>query len=193
MLNHTTEIWKDIKDFEGNYQVSNLGRIRSIRTSQGTYRERIKKTSISNAGYEQVNLFKNNESFTKMVHRLVAESFITNPLNKKTVNHINGIKTDNTSTNLEWNTHSENLIHASNTGLIDKIKCRDRMIGTKYNSKSKYHNVSYDSNRQKWIGSIKVNKKTIGQKRFATEEEAALYVNQLIDLHGLNRPKNVVV
>ena len=193
MLNHTTEIWKDIKDFEGHYQVSSLGRIRSIRTSQATYRERIKKTSISNAGYEQVNLFKNNESFTKMVHRLVAESFITNPLNKKTVNHINGIKTDNASTNLEWNTHSENLIHASNTGLIDKIKCRDRMIGTKYNSKSKYHNVSYDSNRQKWIGSIKVNKKTIGQKRFDTEEEAALYINHLIDLHGLNRPKNVVV
>ena len=193
MLNHTTEIWKDIKDFEGNYQVSNLGRIRSIRTSQGTYRERIKKTSISNAGYEQVNLFKNNESFTKMVHRLVAESFITNPLNKRTVNHINGIKTDNTSTNLEWNTHSENLIHASNTGLIDKIKCRDRMIGTKYNSKSKYHNVSYDSNRQKWIGSIKVNKKTKGQKRFDTEEEAALYINHLIDLYGLNRPKNVIV
>ena len=46
MLNHTTEIWKDIKDFEGNYQVSSLGRIRSIRTSQGTYRERIKKKKL---------------------------------------------------------------------------------------------------------------------------------------------------
>ena len=71
MLNQSTETWKDVIDFEGHYQVSNLGRLRSIRTSQGTYRERLKKTFISNQGYEQVNLFKNNKSYTTystMIH-----------------------------------------------------------------------------------------------------------------------------
>lgn len=193
MLKHSTEIWKDIKDFEGHYQVSNLGRLRSIRTSQGTYRERLKKTFISNQGYEQVNLFKNNKSYTLIVHRIIAEAFIPNTMNKETVNHIDGNKLNNNISNLEWNTYSENHLHAFNTGLKDVEKCRKRMIGTKFNSKSKYHNVSFDKSRNKWIGGIKVNKKIIGQKRFDTEKEAALYVNHLIDTHGLDRPKNVVV
>lgn len=194
MLNNniTTEIWKDVLDFEGHYQVSNLGNVRSIRTSQGTYRERLKKTYLDRNGYENVDLWKHNKSYKKLVHRLVAQAFIANPENKETVNHLDGVKNNNLLTNLEWATQSENLIHASNNNLIDKEACRQRMIGTKWkNANSKFHNVSYDKSRNKWKASIKLNKKTVGQKRFDTEIEAAEHVNYLLDLHGLDdRPRN---
>lgn len=194
MINTVNEIWKDIPEFEGHYQVSNLGRVRSIRTSQGTYRERLKKTYLDRNGYENIDLFKQNKQHKHLVHRLVAKAFLPNPSNKPNINHKDAVKHNNVLLNLEWCTQSENLIHASENNLIDKEACRKRMIGTKWkNANSRYHNVSYDKSRDKWKASIKVNKKTVGQKRFNTEIEAAKHVNYLLDLYEItDRPKNII-
>jgi hypothetical protein len=105
------EIWKTIKEFE-DYQVSTLGNIRSLKFGK----ERILKKNINSSGYFCCNISINvSKSF--YLHRLIAESFIYNPENKKEINHINGIKTDNRIENLEWCTRSENMKHAYVTGL----------------------------------------------------------------------------
>jgi hypothetical protein len=99
------EIWKPIDGFENLYEVSNLGRVKSL----------IKNILLSQnkgSGYCRVSLTKNKKSKSKLVHRLVAKSFIPNPENKKFINHINGIKDDNRVSELEWSTSSENNKHA---------------------------------------------------------------------------------
>jgi hypothetical protein len=75
------------------------------------------KPSLSSNGYYRVSLCNKNKIKTYKIHRLVAEAFINNSQNKKNVNHINGIKTDNRVENLEWSTSSENNLHAYKIGL----------------------------------------------------------------------------
>lgn len=122
-----SEIWKDIPQFSDYYQASNKGRVRSkdrmvIRTRNGIKHSyfrpgRILKSHIEGSGYSQTLItFPGFKKHLKM-HRLVAFAWIDNPLNKRCINHKNGIKTDNRVENLEWNTHGENLIHAHATGL----------------------------------------------------------------------------
>lgn len=108
------EIWKDISGFEGLYQVSNLGRIKST-FREGTKGGIIKQFVINH--YLKVNLHKQGKSHFIYTHRLVALAFVPNPENKPQINHINGRKHDNRSVNLEWVTSAENLEHALNTGL----------------------------------------------------------------------------
>lgn len=120
------EQWKDIEGYEGFYQVSNCGRVKSLAREtnaviQMNTEDRIKKASQKGKdGYLTVQLYKNNTAKSVYVHRLVAESFIPNPLKKKTVNHKNGNKQDNRVENLEWMTYKENNKHAYDTGLNDE-------------------------------------------------------------------------
>lgn len=133
-----TEIWRDIKGYEGLYQVSNLGRVKSLeRLVKGRYNnlqrcpEKIKQPSErrnkdSKQGYLALQLYKDNKAQNCYIHRLVAEAFIPNPQGKETVNHINGDKHDNRAINLEWCTYTENNKHAYITGLNDKKHRRNR-------------------------------------------------------------------
>lgn len=102
-----TEIWKDVKGFEGLYRVSNTGKVLSL-PRNGTNGS-IRKQSIDKDGYKQIILFKDNKKYYKRVHRLVAEAFIPNLKEKPEINHLNNNRKDNRVENLEWCTNKENL------------------------------------------------------------------------------------
>lgn len=112
------EVWKDVKGFEGLYQVSNIGNVKRL---AGKYcpNERLIFRLVDRDGYSRRTLCKDGKCKQMTEHRLVATAFIDNLNNKETVNHINGIKTDNRVENLEWNTQQENKEHAVRTGLMD--------------------------------------------------------------------------
>ncbi|MEG6615375.1 NUMOD4 motif-containing HNH endonuclease [Peptococcaceae bacterium 1198_IL3148] len=114
-----TEIWKDIEGFEGFYQISNYGRVKSLGGWCGTAKrkERIRAVHLTHDGYEKVRLIHGGKDKTVRVHRLVAEAFIPNPENKDTVNHKDGNKRNNHVSNLEWVDRSEQMIHAYKLGL----------------------------------------------------------------------------
>lgn len=195
VLNSNNEIWIDIENFEGRYQISNHGNCRSIQNNHGTYRIKEKRayTRSSTCKYLYVNLSKKDVSHTDAVHRLVAKAFIPNPDNKPMVNHLDGDKLNNNAWNLEWVTCSENHKHAFATGLRNAQHCIDRFLGKKYGNDSKYHNVSWDTTRGKWKASLKHNRKTVCQKRFDSEIDAALYVNFALDSIGdTERPRNII-
>ncbi len=107
----TTAIeWKSGKGFEGQYEVSNTGLIKSLKGKE----EKILKSRVhSKTGYVTVVLSDNGSKYSRLVHRLVAEAFIENPENKPEVNHIDENKENNNLSNLEWNTHKENSNHGT--------------------------------------------------------------------------------
>lgn len=121
------EIWKDIKGYEGLYQISNLGRIKSfLRFNGHKYINREKILKWQNNNYPTVRLANNGQIKQYLVHRLVAETFIPNYENKPCVNHKNGNKKDNRADNLEWVTHKENTVHAYNHNLIKKTSIKKK-------------------------------------------------------------------
>lgn len=124
-IDHTNERWKDIPGYEGMYQVSNLGRVKSmarvICNGKGYYlsKEKILKPNVLAKGYLQVELQKNRKRHCLQVHRIVAATFIDNPHKDlyNQVNHLNGNKQDNRVWNLEWCNNSINQLHAWRIGL----------------------------------------------------------------------------
>lgn len=101
---------KDIKGFEGLYQISDEGRVYSA------YSKKYLKLRKDKDGYLLVNLYKDKKQYTKKVHRLVAEAFIDNPEGKKEVNHIDCQRDNNCVSNLEWMTHRDNVIYQAEQG-----------------------------------------------------------------------------
>lgn len=119
------EIWKDVVGYEGLYEVSNLGGVRSAgRLARGRsdsmrlLKPRVLKPNIGTTGYYFVNLCKHGRQRSTRVHRLVAEAFIANPGGLPFVNHKDGVKTNNRMDNLEWCTCQYNTLHAHRIGLV---------------------------------------------------------------------------
>ena len=146
------EIWKDIKGYEGLYQVSNLGRISSntgyIKRKDGRlfFKEgRILKNTSSGVGYYQVKLCKDAIKINIRNHRAVAEAFIPNPENKPEVNHIDGNKQNNRVDNLEWCSYNENLKHAYNNKLRQVTELQ-KEAASKNGKKSSKTTLQYDKN-----------------------------------------------
>ena len=115
------EQWKPIEGTDNDYEVSNLGRVRSMKQYYGVI-GRIMPQTIQRSGYHYVMLHVNNKPTCRRVHRLVAKAFIPNPDNLPEINHIDGNKQNNAASNLEWATRRENTIHAYANGLINPMR-----------------------------------------------------------------------
>lgn len=134
-IEEAIEVWKDIKGYEGLYQISNLGRVKSLsrtitvidnnRIYSKTLKQKILYQELHNKGYLNVTLYKNKKYKTLYVHRLVAEAFIDNYQSKSQVNHIDGNRKHNNVLNLEWVTNQENNQYAFDSGLrkTKKVIC----------------------------------------------------------------------
>lgn len=106
------EIWKNIPGFNGDYQISNYGRIKSFKRKE----PKILKQGYDGRKYRKIMLCKNGKRTNPAVHTLVAKLFVPNPKNKPTVNHIDCNKDNNRADNLEWMTYSENSLHGRKNG-----------------------------------------------------------------------------
>ena len=126
------EIWKSVIGYEGFYEVSNQGRVRSVdriviqplngMPTKCLYKGRILKLTIDKFGYVLTSLSKLGKIKTFRVHRFVGLCFLPNPENKKTINHKDGNKLNNNEYNLEWSSQLENNRHANESLLIKRIK-----------------------------------------------------------------------
>jgi hypothetical protein len=135
------EEYRVIEGFDGKYLVSNLGNVystkRNIQMATTTYTDKRKGTTF-NTSYKRVGLSHKGKKKLYPVHRLVATAFIPNPENKRTVNHKDGNKLNNTIDNLEWATDAENIQHAYDTGLNSqrfKLKVDEEMANHLFNSR----------------------------------------------------------
>jgi hypothetical protein len=154
-MENKIEIWKNVVNYEGLYQVSNLGRVRSLHFGK----EKLLKNSLSPIGYYRVSLNKNGKTYTRNIHLLVAECFLNHKTDgtvRLVVDHINKIKTDNYITNLRVITNREN--------------CSNRI--KEYTSK--YTGVCFWKKRKVWKATIQINKKMINIGCYKTEIEAHL-------------------
>lgn len=156
------EIWKDIQGYDGYYQVSNLGRVKSLSRNvfcgMGYYlkKEKILKPTMRKDGYQVVGLYIENISENFLVHRLVATAFVKNLFNKEKVIHIDFIKHNNNSNNLEWTNLLETVCH--------------QMSNQK--SSSEFIGVTFRKDRNNWLSNITINRKLIHIGSFKTQEEA---------------------
>jgi hypothetical protein len=149
------EIWKEIEGTDGKYLISSHGRVKGLSPN---YYGKILSQHISVWGYYYVRVLDKSKS----VHRIVAKEFVPNPDNKKCVNHINGIRTDNRVENLEWLSHSENSIH----GVLRVKPTKSIGVGKSYNNK--YYARARLNGKVKHIGT------------FLTEELASKAVKEFI-------------
>jgi len=123
------EIWKDIEGYEGYYQVSDLGKVRSlnrvvahIKNGPTKYKGRLLKPGLNNKGYKQVNLCRTRKSKMRTVHKLVAEAFLSNPENFPIVMHLDDNPLNNMPSNLKWGTQQDNMADMDAKGRRAKSK-----------------------------------------------------------------------
>jgi len=153
------QVWKPVAGFGSKYLISKNGAVVSIQPGK---RNKFLSKRIDRGGYQTVRLNKDGITSTHFIHRLIAAAYIPNPDNKRFINHINGIKTDNRIENLEWCTHAENIRHAYGRGLI-KIKSKsvfNKCTGEEYPSikqAAKAVKISYGTCRNYLNGNIKTN------------------------------------
>lgn len=167
------EIWKDIKDYEGLYQVSNLGRVKSLdRFNSRGFKIKGKILQIQNhQGYQSVKLY-NNGNIRFLIHRLVAIAFLPNLENKETVNHKDFNRNNNNINNLEWKNQRENNTHYTNS----------------LNTESKYTGVFLDKRDNTWFSSIKTNGVLKYLGRSKNEEDCAkMYQEELQKINNNNK------
>ena len=153
-----SEIWKDIKGYEGQYQVSNIGRVKSVDRldASGHHRkEKILRPTLDKDSYYKYGLCKNGKMKTFHTHTLVAKAFIPNPDNKPCIDHINTDRTDNRVENLRWCTNKEN--HNNPLSLINHCKAssipvlqftKQGVFIKKYNSATEVANTIKISSQQ---------------------------------------------
>ena len=173
------ETWKDIKGYEGLYQVSNMGRVKSLertvtsKNGSKQYRkERILKPRPNGKGYLRVNLFKSSsETKDFYIHRLVCEAFHENPENKPCVNHIDENKTNNTASNLEWCTYKENSNHGTRNARMAKgvAKALSKPVGqyTREGELIKVWQSTREVERQLGFAHLAISKVARGKRKTA--------------------------
>ena len=182
MLN-STETWRPVVGYEGDYEVSDHGRVRVVKEGRKRVRPvgSILPQFVQSTGrYKTVHLYKDNKGLTVRVHRLVALAFIPNPDNKPQVNHKDSDWSNNHVSNLEWVTASENRKHAYDAGRVSVMT----VLGRQFNGSSTYRYVYWDSNRNKWTAGMKIDGKMHNVGRFNTEIEAAKAAYDYLDLIG---------
>ena len=163
------EVWKDIKGYEGMYQVSNFGRVKSFDRYDkhgALWLGKILSNKPKKTGYVNVKFSVDGKRSVKLVHRLVAEAFIPNIENKPEVNHKDGNKSNNKVSNLEWVTSRENTLHGIEKGLI-KYNKEALARGQKKSAelmKRKVRQVSIDGESLREFNSIKEAAETIGRR-----------------------------
>lgn len=156
------EIWKPVKDYEGYYEISNFGKVKSLQRmvngkggKQRVNKERILRPCFAE-GYPFVKLNVNKKGFTAKIHRLVAIAFVPNPNNYPIVHHKNEIKSDHSIDNLEWCNNRINVSYSTN----------------KENTYSKQIGVTYAKKINRWISGTNIKDKTVYFGCFKTEQEA---------------------
>ena len=119
--NNQEEIWRDVKGYEGYYQVSNLGNVKTLHANKG-HTTRLMTIVTHPRGYRQVPLCKDGKHKVLLVHRLVAEAFVPNPNpnNYNEVNHIDENKCNNSADNLEWVSHGDNCRYGTRNARISE-------------------------------------------------------------------------
>lgn len=142
------EVWKDIPEYEGLYQISTLGRIKGFQTG-----EKILRPSKTKIGYFHTTLCKEGNHRDILIHRLVALTFLPNPENKPTVDHINRDKEDNRLENIRWATHSEQYIN-------------------KHYANDDTNQRNIRKHRLRWVVQIERDRQVLFRKSYATLQEA---------------------
>ena len=190
-----TEIWKPVVGYLGFYEISNLGRVKSLKDNLGRDRELILKPQKRKDGYFTIELKRS----TKFLHRIVAEAFIPNPENKPQVNHKDSNRENNQTGNLEWVTASENILHGYKYGNIKPTRHR---LGAQ-TGEGEFRQIYLDQRRTRWVASVeylnekgkKVGRKTFSIKKYGSETAkllAANSVNEMLDsIEDVVRPRNI--